>query len=248
MRYFRALAGGLGASGSLVAAAVVLIGVLSAGLAFHGWPGRDAPGRGSTELSVVPGERGAASAGATLDVALPVAPPVPDRARRTSSSSSSRAARRRAAARKVAPRALERPSSRRPIGSRPTYTPKAGAAPSAPGGGDDATREPATTSTRTPSGGGQGPPLPPAPSLPGVPAPPAPPVAPNPSQVVGDLTQAAGGAVQQTTQNVADAVRPVSPAVAQAVEQTGQVVGDTVGQVGQAVGGLLGGLGAANPR
>jgi hypothetical protein len=59
--------------------------------------------------------------------------------------------------------------------------------------------------------------------------PPLPPAVPSPSQVVGNLTQAAGGAVQQTTQTAADAVRPVAPSLAQAVEQTGQVVGGVLG-------------------
>jgi len=57
MRYFRALAGGLGASGSLVIAAVILVGVLSTGLAFHGWPRLPGTGQNRIDLGAVPAER-----------------------------------------------------------------------------------------------------------------------------------------------------------------------------------------------
>src|SRR3954454_1484999 len=104
MRYFRALAGGLGASGSLVAAAVVLVGVLSAVLTFHGWPSRPGTaGTPRTELSSLPSARtAAASTGATATpVALPVVP-VSGSSRAAHDAARARARARRVAARRSA--------------------------------------------------------------------------------------------------------------------------------------------------
>src|SRR4051794_31499095 len=55
MRWIRSLVGGLGASGSLVAAGVALLVALSAGLAFKGWPANpiaSEPGDDATQLAL----------------------------------------------------------------------------------------------------------------------------------------------------------------------------------------------------
>ncbi|MCW2983268.1 MAG: hypothetical protein JWR63_838, partial [Conexibacter sp.] len=54
MRYLRAFAGVVGASGSVIAAGGILLAILSAGVAFHGWPGMPSsrvPRAQATELA-----------------------------------------------------------------------------------------------------------------------------------------------------------------------------------------------------
>jgi hypothetical protein len=252
MRYFRALAGGLGASGSLVVAAAVLVGVLSAGLAFHGWPDLGRDDRGSAPLSQLPDARARSAARAVE--ALPVVAPAAADVRRTRSAAANRA-RRSASSRHTARtgETTRRASALR----RPSFTPSTGARPTAPapsGGGSSPSKDPAQPASATPTGGGGAstpaipapPSVPPAPSLPPAPSPPAP---PDPGEAVGDIAGAVGGAASQTTSSLADAVRPVAPSLADTVDQSGQGLGDAVGQTGQAVGDLVGGLlGGGKPK
>ena len=78
MRYLRAFAGVVGASGSVIAAGGIVLAILSTGLAFHGWPGLRAQGEGrvgATELADV----AAARQGATIQrtAAVTTLPAVP---------------------------------------------------------------------------------------------------------------------------------------------------------------------------
>jgi hypothetical protein len=251
MRYFRALAGGLGASGSLVVAAAVLVGVLSAGLAFHGWPSLSHDDRGSTPLSALPDARARAAAARAAE-GLPVVAPVAASRRTTVSSSAHRADRAAGTRRSRTGETTRRTGTVRAPAARPpaSFRP----APPTGGGGRTPSKDPAQPASASPSGGGGGstPSVPAPPSVPPVPGvPPAPtlPAPPDAGQAVGDVAGAVGGAVSQTTSGAADALRPVAPSLADTVDQTGQALGDTVGQAGQAIGGIVSGLlGGGTPK
>jgi hypothetical protein len=242
MWLFRALAGALGASGSLVAAGVIVIAVLSGALAFHGWPTSPAPGDGLpvTEIASGPAAR-VADAGAT-------AAPTPTADLTRVGSAGHPAARRapRASGPRGRTHVREQRNGRAPEASRPkrSSSPAPSGGGSAPDddGGDAPAKADATPRTpRTPAAGSGPSTVPSVPTPPSVPSVPTPPSPPSPGQTVSDATQAVGGAVQQTTQTVADAVRPFAPPVSDAVQQVGQAAADAVDQAGDAVGGLLGG-------
>ncbi|MDX6726606.1 MAG: hypothetical protein QOK49_1411 [Baekduia sp.] len=253
MRFLRAFAGAAGASGSLIAAAGLLLAFLSAGLAFHGWPAlphADRAGGAATDLAGDPARPGVAHLRSAASVTTLPAVPVATAAtaeRRTGGSS-----------RRHRNATVHRRSS---FNGRPTTAPVAGQVPvpanppvsgGVSGGASGGARTTSGDVPSAPSGvptsgatSGAQPATPvgtPAPASPPVtPAVPPVPAAPDGGQAVKDATQAAGTVVSDATDNVAQAVKPASPTVADTVSGAGQTVDSTVTQVGQVVGGLLGG-------
>jgi hypothetical protein len=236
MRFLRDFATAAGASGSIIAAGGIMLAILSAGLAFHGWPGMrspsDLPGAVPRELA-----QGGASPhgapGADRVASISTLPAVP------------------VVAPRATPRSVARrhPRARRQGSSGHANVPQQTAPTvSAP---DDASSPAAATppasSSPPPSSGGGSSPSSPAPALPSVPSVPAP-SAPSPSalpdaaaQVLQGATQAAGGAVSDIAGGAGGAVQPASPPTADSITNLGQAVAQTVTAVGETVGGLLGG-------
>jgi hypothetical protein len=241
MRWIRSLVGGLGASGSLVAAGVALLVALSAGLAFKGWPTNPVasePGDAATQLALPAHRRATVSA---------TAAPTPSGVLVSLSTSARRPG---TDARGSGRRAQRRFASTRP--HRRSRRPSSGTAtPVTPGAtGGSTTPSPASdgpSSSGSGPGGGSShgaPAVPGAPSVPSTPSVPNPPAAPSAGQVVQDTTSAVNQTVTTVTNTASDTVRPVSPPVADTVDQVGQTVTDAVDQVGQTAGGILGGSGS----
>jgi hypothetical protein len=246
MRCLRAFAGVVGASGSVIAAGGLLLAILSAGVAFHGWPNmRDPDDRiasGATELAAAP------SKGVALRVddaaAATTLPTVPVRRAsvRRAATTRKRAERRPATHRAPVPSATDAPHGTSPS---TRTTPSAGAvAPQAeaPRAGEPSSsargKGPSAIATpTTPSSANAPVATPPTPS---VSAPPS--VADPAAQTVKETTAAAGDAVSTTTSGAAQAVQPAAPGLASTVTAVGQAVDDTVTEAGQAVGGILTGL------
>jgi hypothetical protein len=261
MRFLRAFVGVVGASGSIIAAGGIVLAVLSAGLAYHGWPDvrvSDAPGARATEL-VGAGTRTVAARRAAAVTTLPAVPiaAADRRATRTAAAGRRgvRAVRRERPARVVSSqdgRAKDvsgaRPADPGPAGSTAPAGP-AGSAPAATSGGGGAHSAAGGSSSSSTSGSGPGaaPSAPPAgPTAPPAdaskPATPAGPgVTDAAAQAVQDTTAAAGGIVSSATSGAAQALGPIAPQAASTVAQAGQAIDDTVTGVGQVVGGILGG-------
>lgn len=276
MRTRKAFIAGLGTTGALMAAMVCMFAIVSAIVAFEGWPSLHL-GRSATTLEDS-GTRAAVApqgAGATPDGDAGV-----DRASAAHSGSDRRHGHRRGV-----DRLGERPAQGSGDGSVPISAggDVKGVAGVGTGGSNPTIAEP-STADRAPDGGRAA--TPPDPSDgPSDPAPAAPPSQPPPpsggsgqppasgggglGETVNQVTTGVGGVVTQTGSNlggtvttttgqVGAVVGQVSPQLGQTVTQTGQVVGGvvtgttgTVGQVvqgtGGVVGGLLGGLGGRRP-
>jgi len=254
---------GVGTTGALVAAAVCAFVVVSAIVAFEGWP--------EVRLGLHPATLDG-SAGSTAD---PIASARLGAEPAASVPSNATGETRGSARHGAVPAG---PGGDLGSGRLAGEAPAVPGEPPAhvPAGGGTGARRVAHGSVTEPSGserGTDGTPTPtPSPATPGDPTPPpaggssgAGTVGATVTQVTGTVGttitqtgQQLGGTVGATTGQVGTLVGQLSPAVGQTVTQTGQVAGGvvsgatgTVGQVvqgtGQVVGSLLGGLGARKP-
>jgi hypothetical protein len=148
MRFLRAFVGVVGASGSVIAAGGIMLAVLSAALAFHGWPDVRARGPhaiGTTELAEgVTSSTDGDGPEIRRAAAVTVLPAVPVAASRTRRATRTARARRRGAAEH------ERPSATRPTRGS-AKAPKTSSQDATPGAGD----APAGGPTPAASAGGE---------------------------------------------------------------------------------------------
>ncbi|HET6509830.1 MAG TPA: hypothetical protein VFG42_23755 [Baekduia sp.] len=257
MRRLRAFAGVVGASGSVIAAGGLLLAILSAGVAFHGWPNMrdpgDRTGDGATALAAAP--NGGAALRAGDDTAVSALPTVPVRRAAVAAVvrrvDERRVERRRASVDDVRERGADRTPatsspgvSGAPRGTSPSQATAPSHEPSGVSGAGAGASSTATTTPTTTSSSGTAP-TPPATPTPTPPVPVAPSsVTDAAAQAVQTTTAAAGGIVSSTTTGAAQTLAPAAPNVASTVSGVGQAVGTTVTQAGQAVGGILTGLGS----